>query len=200
MRRILLCSLSLLLVGGVWISCAPKYQFGDLPKDAPDWVKNPPFYEDAYACIGISAPRLSISMARTQAETRGRAGLGRVLETRISQMAKDFMEAATEGNVENLQVSEQQFTRTVSRSVSKQTIVGAQVNGYWTNPQNGETYALIVLKKSDALPIAKDRTLGEARKNRLYGEYRTNQALEEMERIIEKEYEASVPAEQIRGE
>lgn len=176
------------------ISCGgPKYQYG-VPKSAPDWVKSSPTYEDAYSFIGVSAPKLSTSMSRTQAESRGRAGIGRILESRVSQMAKDFMEAATEGSAENLEVSEQQYTQTVARSVSKQTLNEAQIKDYWTNPKTGETYALVVLRKESTLPEAKNRMLEEARKNRLYGEHRTNKALEEMDKIIDKEYKESVPA------
>ena len=60
----------------VFTSCGgPKYQFG-IPEDAPDWVKKPPVEKTGYSFIGVSAPGLTISTSRTQAEVRGRAWVG----------------------------------------------------------------------------------------------------------------------------
>ena len=190
MNRLLLAVMVVSAVG-----CGgPKYKFG-LPNDAPDWVKAPPSGGKGYAFIGISAPGLTLSTSRAQAETRGRAGLARIVEARISQMYSDYVEAASEGSAGEggLSSSELQSAETVSRTVSKQTLTGAHVKEYWTNPQNGETFAHTTLSKEDVLASAKKAVTEQARKDRLYADARAEQGLKELERLIDKEYEASVP-------
>ncbi len=190
-------SLPLLLIGLLLAACGgPKYQFG-VPDDAPDWVKAPPKSKKTYTAIGISAPGLSISASRRQAEARARAQIGRQLESRISQMYRDFGEQASEGMAAEggLTTSQQEGARTVSVQVSKQTISGATVVEYWTNPENGETWALIELSKEDALGTARDALLEQARKDRMYAQELANQAQEELERLIQNEYDATVTAD-----
>jgi hypothetical protein len=173
----------------------PKYQFG-IPEDAPDWVKKPPVEKTGYSFIGISAPGLTISTSRTQAEVRGRAGVGRVVESRVSQMNQDFREAAVEGSaVEGLSSSEMNSQDNVIRSVTKQTLSGAYVKEFWTNPKNGETFALTVLSKEDVLAIAKKELLEQGRRDRLYAQEKAGQALKELERIVDKEYNDHTPTE-----
>jgi hypothetical protein len=188
--------LTLFLLAGLLVACGgPKYQFG-VPDNAPDWVKNPPKSKKMYTAIGISAPGLSISASRRQAEARARAAIGRQLESRISQMYRDFAEHASEGMAAegDLVTSQQEGARAVSVQVSKQTISGASIVEYWTNPENGETWALIELSKEDALGTARDAMLEQARKDRMYAQELAGQAQEELERLIQNEYDETVTA------
>ena len=189
-------SLPLLLIGLLLAACGgPKYQFG-VPDDAPDWVKAPPKSKKTYTAIGISAPGLSTSASRRQAEARARAQIGRQLESRISQMYRDFAEQASEGMAAEggLVTSQQEGAKTVSVPASKQTISGAVVAEYWTNPKNGETWALMELSKEDVLGTAREAMFEQARKDRMYTQELANKAQAELERVIQNEYDATVSA------
>lgn len=114
---------------------------------APAWVLEGcgAYWEDdddgARLCgVGDAKIGRSMSIARTKATSRGRAEIGRTLETKVKSMIKDFQEQVTDGESE--MTAEQFSTTTVS--LSKTTLNGTSIQETWIS-QTNQLYILVAL-------------------------------------------------------
>ena len=171
----------------------PDDYFKSAIDQGKEWPLTPPTYTDAYSGIGVSAPGLSASMARTQAENRGRAAVAKILGTRIQLMVKDWLDGSYINTGQDVISLESQITQEVSRSLVDQEVSGAFVKDSWVSPK-GEFWILMVLPKESFLSASKGSILKEAEKLRTVAEGKMNDAMAEMDSIIEKEKSASATA------
>lgn len=189
-------TLCVLLLTMLVLGCGgPRYQFG-VPDNAPDWVKSQPTSKEFYAGVGISAPGLTLATARRQAEVRARFQLGRIIESRIQQLTDDHTSTMSEGSAAMGQIlaSESNPYSTAGQEISKTTISGSYVEEFWTNPQDGTTYALVFLSKKDVLDPTIERVLAAGRESRAYGQALLEKARADLESRIAAEYGTAIPA------
>jgi hypothetical protein len=113
---------------------------------APAWVLEGcgAYWDDddgARLCgVGDAKIGRSMSIARTKATSRGRAEIGRTLETKVKSMIKDFQEQVTDGESE--MTAEQFSTTTVL--LSKSTLNGTSIQETWIS-QTNQLYILVAL-------------------------------------------------------
>ena len=113
---------------------------------APGWVLEGcgAYWDDddgARLCgVGDAKIGRSMSIARTKATSRGRAEIGRTLETKVKSMIKDFQEQVTDGESE--MTAEQFSTTTVL--LSKSTLNGTSIQETWIS-QTNQLYILVAL-------------------------------------------------------
>ena len=113
---------------------------------APGWVLEGcgAYWDDddgARLCgVGDAKIGRSMSIARTKATSRGRAEIGRTLETKVKSMIKDFQEQVTDGESE--MTAEQFSTTTVL--LSKTTLNGTSIQETWIS-QTNQLYILVAL-------------------------------------------------------
>ena len=113
---------------------------------APAWVLEGcgAYWDDddgARLCgVGDAKIGRSMSIARTKATSRGRAEIGRTLETKVKSMIKDFQEQVTDGESE--MTAEQFSTTTVL--LSKTTLNGTSIQETWIS-QTNQLYILVAL-------------------------------------------------------
>ena len=112
----------------------------------------------------------------------------------MQQLADDHMKTMTEGDTETIGLisSEESPFKDVGSATSKATISGAHVKEFWTNPKNGETFALMLLDKDKVLESTKRELLQRGRESRLYGEQNLEKALQRLDQRIRQEYESPV--------
>jgi len=175
------------------VTTEPDNYFKSAIEQGKEWPLTPPTYTDAYSGIGVSAPGLSASMARTQAENRGRAAVAKILGTRINLMVKDWLDGSYINTGQDAISQESQLTQEVSRSLVDQEVSGAFVKDTWVSPK-GEFWILMVLPKESFLNTARSSLLQEAEQLRAVAENKMNDAMEEMDNILEKEKSAPVTA------
>jgi hypothetical protein len=98
--------------------------------------------DDGARLCGVGDAKIgrSMSIARTKATSRGRAEIGRTLETKVKSMIKDFQEQVTDGESE--MTAEQFSTTTVL--LSKSTLNGTSIQETWIS-QTNQLYILVAL-------------------------------------------------------
>jgi len=113
---------------------------------APSWVLEGcgAYWDDddgARLCgVGDAKIGRSMSIARTKATSRGRAEIGRTLETKVKSMIKDFQEQVTDGESE---MTAEQFSSTTVL-LSKSTLNGTSIQETWIS-QTNQLYILVAL-------------------------------------------------------
>ncbi len=113
---------------------------------APTWVLEGcgAYWDDddgARLCgVGDAKIGRSMSIARTKATSRGRAEIGRTLETKVKSMIKDFQEQVTDGESE---MTAEQFSSTTVL-LSKSTLNGTSIQETWIS-QTNQLYILVAL-------------------------------------------------------
>jgi ribosomal protein S20 len=113
---------------------------------APSWVLEGcgAYWDDddgARLCgVGDAKIGRSMSIARTKATSRGRAEIGRTLETKVKSMIKDFQEQVTDGESE---MTAEQFSST-TMLLSKSTLNGTSIQETWIS-QTNQLYILVAL-------------------------------------------------------
>ncbi len=142
LRMLALLALAALMAAGA--GCSSKHK---LVKGAPDWInRGSGAFKDANAKVfyGVGAVTgiASASLSTQTAEQRGRADIGRQLNTYVANLFRDF-QIASAGQSET--PLEEQHVEDSLKSFTQVTVRGARVIDYWRNPETDTIYALLRL-------------------------------------------------------
>ena len=143
-------SLIVFLVGlGLVVGCAPKVPPA---AQAPAWVtKGSAAFNDkgvrVFYGVGSVSGVKNKSLAKTAAENRARAEIGKVFETYTASLMRDYM-ASTAGGAEitaRSATTEEQHIEQAVKTFSATTLSGVIVVDHWVDPSDGTAYALVKL-------------------------------------------------------
>src|SRR3972149_5922456 len=131
------------------IGCAKKVPPAAM---APDWVMkgSAAFNEGGsrvfYGVGGVSGVK-NKPLARTAAENRARAEIGKVFETYTASLMRDYMASTTGGAAVtgDTATSEEQHVEQAVKTFSAVTLSGVMIIDHWTDPADGTEYALAKL-------------------------------------------------------
>jgi hypothetical protein len=156
---------------------------------SPSWIDNPEL-PDAITGVGIaqSNPLGDKSMQRTTAIANARVDLAQKLKVRVQNMFTQLNQQATSANSDTKKPIRtdvaSRMTENVSRVLTNQEVAGSSVRQIWTDPADGNLYALVVLTKESV-----DKALGEIAKSQIQqeinnGEKNLGNALEKLDQAI----------------
>jgi len=119
--------------------------------------------------VGVVSGIGNRALARTTAENRGRAELGKIFRTYSASLMKDYMASTTAGDF--TASSEEQHVEQAIKTFSKVTLSGVMIVDHWVDPSDGTHFALARLDLNefgDSLSKMKEldaRTRDFVRKN-----------------------------------
>ena len=159
-------------------SCSSNKPKNIKNKDVPNWYLNPPKIEGKYVGVG-DAKRPQISLSKTVATTRAMAEISRIVETQMTTMLKNYLQASGLG--ENATALE--FTEDVTKSVSSSTLQGCQVER--TEIIDGRVFVMAVYDFEEAKLKAKQAIEIESKRDEaLFNEFKARQGFEALEQEI----------------
>jgi hypothetical protein len=139
-----------MMAGGLLVSCGPKP--GNAPKsfdgiDYPDWVMkgSGAFGGEAgrvFYGVGSVSGIKNHALARTTADNRGRAEVGKTFEVYTASLMKDYMASTTAGDMSAS--SEEQHVEQAIKTFSATTLSGVVIVDHWYHP-DGTVYSLAQL-------------------------------------------------------
>ena len=150
LRIILSVALILPLISlGIMAGCAKK-----LPPEAvaPAWVtKGSAAFNDqgsrVFYGVGAVSGVKNKPLARTAAENRARAEIGKIFETYTASLMRDYMASTTGGAAVtgDSATSEEQHIEQAVKTFSATTLSGVIIIDHWVDPSDGTVYALAKL-------------------------------------------------------
>ena len=180
------------IAGAMFVtSCGEKKQaktgFEGNPcfKDAPSWVLSPDTSGLKLAAVGSAKlSKAGLQFTRTEAISQARDELARMIEVRVKNMVKNFMQVTGVGDSETVdRVSAQ-----VSKQVAYQTIRGSKQKEIWMSPCN-ELFVLVTVDPDMVKEFIKAQVETSLRNEQaLWQLYQARKAYEELDREIEKEF------------
>jgi hypothetical protein len=90
--------------------------------------------------VGSASGIRNHSLARSTADNRARAEIGKVFETYSASLMKDYAASITAGDMSAS--SEEQMVSNAIKTFSAQTLNGVEIVDHWIHPTTGEIYAL----------------------------------------------------------
>lgn len=145
-------------------------------KGMPEWYLNPPKFEDRFVGVG-QAQKQSVSIAKNIATKRAMAEISSQIESKITQIIKDFMSQSGIG--EGAEVLE--FTEIVTKTTSQNVLKGIVVDR--TDVMNGTVFVMVTYDASTAAQAAMKTTRDAAkRETALYNEFNAQNAFDAMDR------------------
>jgi len=149
-------------------------------QDIPEWYLNPPQAEDVLYEAG-DAVKQSMGLAKEAADARARDGVARMLEVKVSNMLKNFMQESGIG--EDAEALE--FTSSVSKQVANTVLSGCRITKREMKTK-GSTYHAYSLAEYNLNSLIQE-TLNEAKKQKaLYNEAKANLSFDDLEKEIQK--------------
>jgi len=134
---------------GIMAGCAKK-----LPPEAvvPAWVtKGSAAFNDqgsrVFYGVGAVSGVKNKPLARTAAENRARAEIGKIFETYTASLMRDYMASTTGGAAVtgDSATSEEQHIEQAVKTFSATTLSGVIIIDHWVDPSDGTVYALAKL-------------------------------------------------------
>ncbi len=154
---------------------------------APAWVNTPPTAVDAIYAVGAANVGANPVLARNKAADAARQELGRIIQTKVKSLLDNFMQEHQEFINNQGTITSEEFTRSVSRSVSQATLAGSQIVEFYYDKDNKIYYALAVLRKNDIVNEIM-RTMNEAQRQKktAFVEQKAEEALKILDKELEK--------------
>jgi hypothetical protein len=180
---ILAVAVAILIVG-----CGgPKERVAVPESSAPAWVNTPPTAVDAIYAVGAANVGANPVLARNKAADAARQELGRIIQTKVKSLLDNFMQEHQEFINNQGTITSEEFTRSVSRSVSQATLAGSQIVEFYYDKDNKIYYALAVLRKNDIVNEIM-RTMNEAQRQKktAFVEQKAEEALKILDKELEK--------------
>jgi hypothetical protein len=114
---------------------------------APAWIKKScgAFFGDkkrAICGVGIVAGMTNPGLASAAAESRGRAQIARVLNTRVKNMMKDY-QSGVQGGPGN-KLSNEQYLTATTKDITSMSLSGVRLEDTWAS-SDGTLFALMIL-------------------------------------------------------
>ncbi|MFN3135485.1 MAG: LPP20 family lipoprotein [Candidatus Kryptonium sp.] len=158
-----------------------------VPEAAPAWVNTPPTAVDAIYAVGAANVGANPVLARNKAADAARQELGRIIQVKVKSLLDNFMQEHQEFINTQGTVTSEEFTRSVSRSVSQATLAGSQIVEYYYDKDNKIYYALAVLRKNDIVnEIMRSMNEAQRQKKTAFVEMKADEALKLLDKELEK--------------
>ncbi len=154
-------------------------------KGAPAWVLNPQVEGAQIAAVGSArVGKAGLQFARTEALANARSELARMMEVRVKDMVKNFMQVTGIGDAETVdRVSVQ-----VSKQVAYQTINGSKQVSIWMSPCR-ELFVLVGVDPEMVKNFIKTQVETSLKKEQaLWQLYQAKKAFRELDKELEKEF------------
>lgn len=149
-------------------------------QDIPEWYLNPPKAEDVIYEAGDAAKQ-SMALAKEAADARARDGISRVIEVKVSNMLKNFMQESGLGE----EAEALEFTSSVSKQVANTVLRGCRISKREMKTERSLYHAYSLAEYN--LNSLIQETLNEARKQKaLYNEAKANLSFDDLEKEIDK--------------
>ena len=192
MKKALAFSLAGLMALSFVTSCGKKkeqaatgFEGDPCLKGAPSWVLNPQVEGSKIAAVGSARiGKAGLQFARTEALANARDELARMIEVRVKNMVKNFMQVTGIGDAETVdRVSVQ-----VSKQVAYQTISGSKQVALWRSPCN-ELFVLVGVDPDMVKDFIKTQVETSLKKEQaLWQLYQAKKAFRELDKEIEKDF------------
>jgi hypothetical protein len=180
---------TILSVMVMFCSCGgPKQMKFGTPEGAPNWVDKIP---EGTTAVGISDPGLLHSTSRTMAVNRGRQELSSQLSSQVSGAIQEAVNKLTQtggGYSESSEEKPWQQGSTIMNKVGKGILLGAKAREYWTNPEDGTTYSLVVIDK-EIVKNSVAASMNDDRLEREYGKELLDTIISDTNQTLEKFFE-----------
>ena len=164
---------------------SPESKYAACFKGAPDWVLNESIEGAKLAAVGSAKiGKAGLQFAIEEAESAARDKLARMIEVRVKNMTKRFMQSIGVGDQETVdRVSVQ-----VSKQVSYATLRGARAVRKWISPCD-EVFVLVAVDPEVAKEMVKQNILSSFKNERaLWQQFQAKKGFEELEKEVEKEF------------
>ncbi len=153
----------------------------------PTWALNP-YVEGAESAVGmVKVGASGTGNARNKAIARARVELANQMEVKVQAMTKDYLNVVGQGDNE---IVESAFSQ-VSKQVSRQTLTGSRQIDMFMTPDK-ELYVLVAVPNEvvkEAVKDAMDNSIDKLKsEEKLYQEFKADQAQKELEAVMEKEF------------
>ena len=183
MKKIIILIMSVFASLILFNSCGSKEMSQTDTGEIPEWYTNPPTSSD-YIYAARTATSRDLQVAVDKATTDARTEIGRIVETKVAGLQKNFNEEVGVG--ENSQLL-QQFTE-AQKTVVSTALNGSQIKENKTL-KDGENWRAYVLVEYP-IGMANAAFLQQLKKQEeLYTRYRSSETFKELEKEVEK-YEA----------
>ena len=170
--------LSVFATAALVIGCGGG-QVGVQPDNLPKWALTPPG-----ACgVGIAKIRNeNIGMAKTTAETRGRAALAQSLNTRVQNMVKDYQQS---GETDGKNFAEE-LTTSVTRNLVDQNLVGSKAKDAHIAQSGTPKYFALMCIDPESFASVFDKMKNLEQKQREALKARAKKEFDDMDRQLDK--------------
>ncbi|HIC96905.1 MAG TPA: hypothetical protein EYP11_00690 [Aquificaceae bacterium] len=190
MRKAILIPVAGIVSVSFLVSCGKKevktgFEGDPCLRGAPAWVLNPEAGGSKVASVGSARlGKAGLQFARTEALSNARDELARMIEIRVKNMVKNFMQVTGVGDAETVdRVSVQ-----VSKQVAYQTIRGSKQVALWRSPCN-ELFVLVSVDPKMVKDFIKAQVETSLRNEQaLWQLYQAKKAYQELDKEIEKEF------------
>tara|TARA_B100000073_G_scaffold342392_1_gene345423 strand:+ start:769 stop:1335 length:567 start_codon:yes stop_codon:yes gene_type:complete len=175
-RFFVLSMISLILFFG----CASSKPDPVRNKDLPEWVMNPPKYDNKYVGVG-SAKRGSFELSKQVATERARVEVARAVETTVNSALNDHMSASGMGD----NVTNTEFSESVSKSLVNMTLKGCTIEK--TEMIKERVFVMVVYDAEKVREEAKSAARKMAKKEEsLFNEFKARQAFDSLDKAMDR--------------
>jgi len=143
------------VVGVVFLAVLLFGCAGSKKMTKPAWVDGAQYMADALQGVGVAPKMVTPAAQRERAAHQARLDLARQLRTRVAGLIRDWVNE----NKDYFQDAGESLSyyESVSEELTQATLVGAHIQEYWKDPEDGSLYALAVLSKTDAVAALMDK-------------------------------------------
>lgn len=145
--------------------------------DLPDFLLNPPVYEDQVVGIGI-AKMSNLNMSRTTATMRARADIAYQMSSRVESMLTDYFQEAGSGD----DTQSITFVESISKQITEFELKGAKSADFYL-AEDGTVYQLVLYPKGDL--ISEVNNLFERNETAAFAEFKADEALRRLDANLE---------------
>lgn len=130
---------------GIFILLLAGCAGGSLKSEEPDWVRKGTgafLDKDQKAFYGVGAVMgvKNKPLAKTTADNRARAEIGKIFETYSASLMRDYAASTTAGDFKK--TSEEQNIEQTIKTFSANTLSGVVIIDHWSDPSDGTLYSL----------------------------------------------------------
>lgn len=147
--------------------------------DVPDWLLNPPVYEDQIVGIGI-AKLSNLNMSRTTATMRARADIAYQMSSRVESMLTDYFQESGSGD----ETQALTFVESISKQITEYELKMAKSADFYL-AEDGTVYQMVLYPKGDLL--SEVNNLFERNETAAFAEFKADEALRRLEANIDDE-------------
>ncbi|MBN2658200.1 MAG: hypothetical protein JXR86_14165 [Spirochaetales bacterium] len=145
-------------------------------RDVPEWLINPPMYEDQIVGIGI-AKMSNLNMSRNTAAVRARTDIAFQMSSRVESMLTDYYQEAGTESTQAIQ-----FVESITKQIAEYDLKMAQ-NADFYLAKDGTVYQMVLYPKGNLM--SEINNLFERNEEAAFAEFKADEALRRLEANID---------------